>query len=77
MTQAAVILLIVIELTVYRYLIAAQEEKIALSAQFQLVCDQSWVKFPSHFELMNVTRSFAINVDPRGLSEGAHYTEVH
>ncbi|XP_076435935.1 tripeptidyl-peptidase 2-like isoform X2 [Babylonia areolata] len=54
----------------------AQEEKIAFSAQFQLICDSSWVRCPAHFELMNATRSFSVHVDPRGLSEGAHFTEV-
>ncbi|KAL8612352.1 hypothetical protein ACOMHN_020171 [Nucella lapillus] len=54
----------------------AQEEKIAFSAQFKLMCDKSWVRCPAHFELMNVTRSFSIRVDPRGLYEGAHFTEV-
>ena len=53
-----------------------QEEKIAFSAQFTLVCEKSWVSCPSHFELMNATRSFSVHVDPRGLPEGVHYTEV-
>ncbi|KAK7483877.1 hypothetical protein BaRGS_00024894 [Batillaria attramentaria] len=55
---------------------AGQEERIAFSAQFRLVCEKSWVRCPSHFELMNVTRSFSVKVDPRGLPEGAHYTEI-
>lgn len=57
-------------------LFAAQEEKIAFSTQLILTCDKSWVKYPVHFELMNASRSFSIQVDPRGLPEGAHYTEV-
>ncbi|KAL5005334.1 hypothetical protein ScPMuIL_018790 [Solemya velum] len=53
-----------------------QEEKISFDMYFCLVCDEPWVKAPSHLQVMNTSRTFNVNVDPRGLSEGAHYTEI-
>ncbi|GAB1601221.1 tripeptidyl-peptidase 2-like [Argonauta hians] len=53
----------------------AQEDKIDLNLQLCLTCDASWVEIPTHLEL-NTYRSIGVQVDPRGLSHGAHYTEV-
>ncbi|XP_046339901.1 tripeptidyl-peptidase 2-like [Haliotis rufescens] len=55
---------------------AAQTEKIEFNIQFSLVCEASWVQCPAHLELMNVSRTFSVKVDPRGLPEGDHFTEV-
>ncbi|KAI8503949.1 tripeptidyl-peptidase II Tpp2, partial [Branchiostoma belcheri] len=51
-------------------------EKIALSIHVSLVSEVPWVHVPPCLELMNTPRTFVIKVDPRGLREGAHYTEV-
>ncbi|KAL4219860.1 tripeptidyl-peptidase II Tpp2 [Mactra antiquata] len=51
-------------------------EKISFCVQFSLTCDASYVQCPSHLELMNCSRTISIKIDSRGLSEGAHYTEV-
>eukprot|EP00058_Branchiostoma_floridae_P017807 XP_002603296.1 hypothetical protein BRAFLDRAFT_119705 [Branchiostoma floridae] len=51
-------------------------EKISLSIHVSLVSEVPWVHVPPCLELMNTPRTFVIKVDPRGLREGAHYTEV-
>lgn len=53
-----------------------QEDKIRFNMQLCMTCDASWVDIPSHLELMNTSRSFGVQVDPRGLPHGAHYTEA-
>lgn len=44
--------------------------------RLSLVCDAPWVEHPTHFDLMNMERSFSIKVNPKGLAEGEHFTEV-
>ncbi|KAJ8030831.1 Tripeptidyl-peptidase 2 [Holothuria leucospilota] len=51
-------------------------EKIALNLHISLVCDVSWVSCPAHLELMNSSRSITVKLDPRGLREGVHYTQI-
>ncbi|XP_071511287.1 tripeptidyl-peptidase 2-like [Diadema antillarum] len=55
---------------------ADPQEKIAFSLHVALVVEAPWVQAPSHLVIMNTSRSISLKVDPRGLPEGAHYTEV-
>lgn len=58
------------------YYFTDANEKIALNLHISLVCDVSWVSSPTHLELMNSSRSITVKLDPRGLREGVHYTQV-
>ncbi|KAL3846837.1 hypothetical protein ACJMK2_017791 [Sinanodonta woodiana] len=51
-------------------------DKISFKMQFRLISDATWVKHPDHLELMNTSRSISVIVDPKGLPEGSHYTEI-
>ncbi|CAD5113100.1 DgyrCDS2291 [Dimorphilus gyrociliatus] len=53
-----------------------EKEKINLSVHARLVCEESYVKSPSHIELMNTGRGFYIQVDPTGLETGCYLTEL-
>lgn len=48
--------------------------KIDFNMRLAMVCDATWVQFPTHFNLMHMSRAFAIRVDATSLSEGAHLT---
>lgn len=48
--------------------------KIAFNLKLTLVCDASWVQFPTHLDLMHMARAFAIRIDASNLSEGVHAT---
>ncbi|XP_017876642.1 tripeptidyl-peptidase 2 isoform X2 [Ceratina calcarata] len=50
--------------------------KIAFNLKLTLVCDASWIHFPSHLDLMNMVRAFSIKVDAFNLPEGVHTTSV-
>ncbi|XP_077987332.1 tripeptidyl-peptidase 2-like [Glandiceps talaboti] len=51
-------------------------EKIGFNLHLSLVSNVAWLTVPSHLNLMNSSRSFSVKVDPSGLSEGSHFTEV-
>lgn len=50
--------------------------KIAFNLKLTLVCDAPWVHFPTHLDLMNMVRAFAIKIDGFNLPEGVHTTSV-
>ncbi|XP_018353839.1 PREDICTED: tripeptidyl-peptidase 2 isoform X2 [Trachymyrmex septentrionalis] len=50
--------------------------KIDFNLKLTLVCDASWVQFPTHLDLMHMPRAFAIRVDATNLPEGVHATSV-
>ncbi|XP_014208208.1 tripeptidyl-peptidase 2 isoform X2 [Copidosoma floridanum] len=50
--------------------------KIDFNVRFTLVSDATWVHFPTHFDLMHMSRAFAIRVDAGSLPEGVHYTSI-
>jgi len=51
-------------------------EKINYRCHIALCSTQPWVTCPAHLELMNMSRSFSVKVDPTGLPPGVHYAEV-
>ncbi|CAG9855173.1 unnamed protein product [Phyllotreta striolata] len=51
--------------------------KIYYNQKFVLSCDASYVSYPSHLDLANVARTFAIKIDTDGLSEGLHCTSLN
>lgn len=50
--------------------------KINFNLRLSLVCDASWVQFPSHFELMNMSRAFTVRIDGVKLQTGVHSTTI-
>ncbi|XP_043288637.1 tripeptidyl-peptidase 2 isoform X2 [Venturia canescens] len=52
------------------------QKKIDFSLRLSLICEASWVHFPSHFELMNMSRAFAVRIDAAKLSEGVHSASI-
>ncbi|XP_076246823.1 tripeptidyl-peptidase 2-like isoform X2 [Calliopsis andreniformis] len=50
--------------------------KIEFNLKLTLVCDASWVQFPTHLDLMHMARTFAIRIDASNLPEGVHATSV-
>ncbi|KAK2181249.1 hypothetical protein NP493_405g05002 [Ridgeia piscesae] len=55
---------------------AEQRVKIDFEMRFALSCDTAWVSCPRHLDLMNMSRTFQIKVNPQGLTPGAHFTEI-
>eukprot|EP00049_Salpingoeca_infusionum_P024824 m.17228 g.17228 ORF g.17228 m.17228 type:complete len:1251 (+) comp7373_c0_seq2:165-3917(+) len=57
-----------------------KDEKTQTMIDFELnlalSCDQTWVKVPSHFLLVNSARTVSIEVDVGSLQPGAHYAEI-
>jgi len=54
-----------------------QRSKITFRASLALTCAASWVKIPSHVEIMNTDRPFSVKVDHSALRPGVHFTEVN
>ncbi|KAI4503188.1 hypothetical protein M0802_001410 [Mischocyttarus mexicanus] len=50
--------------------------KIDFNLKLTLVCDASWVKFPTHLDLMHMPRAFTISIDGSTLAEGVHATSI-
>lgn len=50
------------------------EKKIYYNQKFVLSCDATYISYPSHLDLSNVARMFAIKIDTDGLAEGLHST---
>ncbi|XP_034947596.1 tripeptidyl-peptidase 2 isoform X1 [Chelonus insularis] len=50
--------------------------KINFNLRLSLVCEAPWVQYPSHFELMHMSRAFTVRVDAVKLSEGVHCTNI-
>ncbi|KAH0553976.1 tripeptidyl-peptidase 2 isoform X2 [Cotesia glomerata] len=50
--------------------------KINFNLRLSLVCDAAWVQFPSHFELMHMSRAFTVRIDGVKLPEGVHATNI-
>uniref|UniRef100_H2Z489 Tripeptidyl-peptidase 2 n=1 Tax=Ciona savignyi TaxID=51511 RepID=H2Z489_CIOSA len=55
---------------------AGPEEKIDFRCHMALCSSQPWVVCPTHFELMNMARSFSIKIDPRALPSGSHFAQI-
>ncbi|GLH08749.1 Tripeptidyl-peptidase 2 [Gryllus bimaculatus] len=51
-------------------------KKIDFGMKLVLSCNESWVQYPSHLDLMNMARIFTVRVDPTGLPHGVHFTSI-
>ncbi|XP_023235229.1 tripeptidyl-peptidase 2-like [Centruroides sculpturatus] len=52
------------------------KKKINFQLNLKLICDASWIHCSSHLNLNYTSRTFAVEVDPVGLPNGAHYTSI-
>ncbi|KAK6617784.1 hypothetical protein RUM43_014012 [Polyplax serrata] len=48
------------------------DSKINFNMRFALLCDDTWVSASSHLDLMNITRTLSVRIDPTCLPEGVH-----
>jgi tripeptidyl-peptidase-2 len=53
------------------------QDKINFNMKFALGCTATWVKHPSHLDLMYTVRHFLVQVDPTGLDKGVHTTYIN
>jgi hypothetical protein len=54
----------------------ANDLKINFHLELALTCADSWVRHPTHLDLMYTCRNFTVFVDPTGLESGVHSTYV-
>lgn len=50
--------------------------KINFNLKLALVCDASYVSYPTHLDLSNVVRVFSVKVDTENLTYGVHATRI-
>lgn len=51
-------------------------DKIDFRIKFALTCNEPWVQFPAHLDLMYMARSFSVKIDPTGLPDGVFFTSL-
>ena len=54
----------------------ANDLKINFHLELALTCPDTWVRHPTHLDLMYTCRNFTVFVDPTGLEPGVHSTYV-
>lgn len=50
--------------------------KINFNMRLSLICNATFVSYPAHLDLSNMSRSFIIRIDTKGLPTGVHSTSI-